>query len=54
VQLSSKIILVNRAAVNAARFILISIDFVGLSASFSIVCKNIACYRVRKGLVLHM
>ena len=53
-QLSSKIILVNIAAVNVARFILISIDFVGLGASFSIVCKNIACYHVRKGLVLHM
>lgn len=53
-QLSSKTILVNIAAVKAERFILIFVNFVGLGASFSIFCKSIACYRVRKGLVLHM
>jgi hypothetical protein len=33
---------------------LIFVSSVGLGASFSTVCKNIACYHVRKGLVLHM
>jgi len=54
VQLSSKTILVNIAAVNAAGHILIFINFGGMGASFSIVSKNISCYCVRKGRVLHM
>ena len=39
-QLSSKTILLNTAAVNVTRYILIFINVVGFGVSFSIVSKN--------------
>jgi hypothetical protein len=46
-------LIVNIAAVNATRHILIFINFVGFGASFCIVNKNIAGCCVRKGPVLY-